>query len=123
MRHTTALLGLVTTATAGHVSIPFSREKFSHPLARLKRDDTEPLSLEALNNLTGGGYYSEFEIGTPPQRINFLLDTGSSDTWANSVDADLCNDRRMQATMGFCQTQCMVPRDINGVAMVADGFL
>jgi len=103
--HPALLVGLAaTTAAAGHVSIPFSRQKFSHPLAHVKRDD-EPFALEALNNITGGGYYSEFAVGTPPQNISFLLDTGSSDTWVNSVEANLCNSQSQQETMGFCQTQ------------------
>lgn len=110
MRQTLALgLAAATVASAGHVSVSVSRQGFSHPRAKLFRrqdDDGEPFALEALNNVTGGGYYSEFEIGTPPQLISFLLDTGSSDTWVNSVDADLCNSNVMQATMGFCQTQC-----------------
>jgi predicted aspartyl protease len=104
--HHALVVGLAaTTAAAGHVSIPFSRQKFRHPLAHVKRDD-EPFALEALNNITGGGYYSEFAVGTPPQNISFLLDTGSSDTWVNSVEANLCNSQTQQAAMGFCQTQC-----------------
>lgn len=91
--HSLALLGLATAATAGHVSVPVSRQKFANPHARralLKRQSTDPITLEALNNVTGGGYYSEFEVGSPGQTISFLLDTGSSDTWVNSVDVDLC---------------------------------
>lgn len=105
MRYSLAF-GLAATALAGHVSIPFSRERFSHQLSHVKRQETDPLSLEAFNNITGGGYYSEFEVGTPPQKISFLLDTGSSDTWVNSVDADLCKSKKLQKAMGFCQSQC-----------------
>lgn len=106
------LAAAASFAAAGHVSVSISRERFSHPRAKLARrqgndDSSEPFALDALNNITGGGYYSEFEVGTPPQQISFLLDTGSSDTWVNSVDADLCNSNRLQSTMGFCQTQCM----------------
>ncbi|KAG9258591.1 aspartic peptidase domain-containing protein [Emericellopsis atlantica] len=106
-----ALLALVSAVSAGHLSVPFSRQSFDNGHARRaalrkRQDDAEPFALEALNNITGGGYYSEFEIGTPPQQISFLLDTGSSDTWVNSVEADLCNDEELQTYNGFCQTQC-----------------
>lgn len=108
MRHAT-LLALVATASAGHVSIPLSREQFSHSLRHVRRDDADDtLTLKALNNITGGGYYSEFEIGNPQQRINFQLDTGSSDTWVNSNEADLCNSEEDQMELGvFCEAQCM----------------
>jgi hypothetical protein len=101
------LAAAATTATAGHLAVPLSRQSFSHHGSKVKRqqDNTDSLTLEALNNVTGGGYYSEFEIGTPPQKISFLLDTGSSDTWVNSVDADICNSVRLQTTIGYCQTQ------------------
>lgn len=101
------LLGLTTLVSAGHVAVPVSRQRFSNHHARAlhKRQSTEPLTLEALNNITGGGYYSEFEVGSPGQTISFLLDTGSSDTWVNSVDVDLCSDEDLQAVNGYCQTQ------------------
>ena len=102
-----ALLGLAGLTAAGHVSVPVSRQKFSNHHARslARRQDSEPLTLEALNNVTGGGYYSEFQVGTPGQTISFLLDTGSSDTWVNSVDAELCSSDQQQQLNGYCQTQ------------------
>lgn len=117
-----ALLGLGALANAGHVSVPVSRQGFSnhHVRALHKRQDTEPLSLEALNNITGGGYYSEFDIGSPGQTISFLLDTGSSDTWVNSVEADLCSDEDLQALNGYCQTQ-FDPEDSDTFETVGEG--
>ncbi|KAF5670623.1 SAP3-like protein [Fusarium heterosporum] len=98
--HTFALLAsLAVGASAGTISAPFVKQKLSLDSSVHKRDT---LTLTALNNITGGGYYSEFEIGTPGQKISFHLDTGSSDTWVNSVDTDLCNSERLQESTGPC---------------------
>lgn len=104
-----SLAGLVAagTVSAGVVSVPFEKRFLdSNPLpSLLRRDGT--VALDALNNITGGGYYAEFSVGTPPQKLSFMLDTGSSDTWVNSVDADLCTDSIIQERVGeFCSKQC-----------------
>lgn len=104
-----SLAGLVaaSTVSAGVVSVDFEKRFLdSNPLpSLLRRDGT--VALDALNNLTGGGYYAEFSVGTPPQKLSFMLDTGSSDTWVNSVDADLCTDSIIQQEVGeFCSKQC-----------------
>lgn len=95
-----------STAAAGTVAVSFQRRAAPHlasPIAR--RDGT--IDLDALNNITGGGYYADLGIGTPPQTLSFLLDTSSSDTWVNSVDADLCNSPRAQQRLGTgCGPQC-----------------
>ncbi|KAM4065314.1 eukaryotic aspartyl protease [Hirsutella rhossiliensis] len=84
------------TASAGTVAVPFRRRAAPGPSSSsiARRDGT--IDLNALNNITAGGYYAELGIGTPPQRLSFLLDTGSSDTWVNSVDADLCRSPQLQ---------------------------
>ncbi|KAK6447027.1 hypothetical protein ACSS6W_010394 [Trichoderma asperelloides] len=103
-----SLAGLVAagTVSAGVVSVPFEKRFLdSNPLPTLLRRDGT-VGLDALNNLTGGGYYAEFSVGTPPQKLSFMLDTGSSDTWVNSVDADLCTDSLIQKEVGeYCSKQ------------------
>lgn len=104
-----SLAGLVaaSTVSAGVVSVPFEKRFLdSDPLPSLLRRDGS-VSLDALNNITGGGYYAEFSIGTPPQKLSFMLDTGSSDTWVNSVQADLCTSSLKQQEVGeYCSKQC-----------------
>ncbi|KAL7925899.1 aspartic peptidase domain-containing protein [Trichoderma austrokoningii] len=99
-------LAAAGVVSAGTVSV-FFEKRFpdSNPLpSLLRRDGT--VSLDALNNITGGGYYAEFSVGTPPQKLSFMLDTGSSDTWVNSVDAYLCLDPIMQEELGeYCSKQ------------------
>ncbi|KAF7550702.1 hypothetical protein G7Z17_g5548 [Cylindrodendrum hubeiense] len=104
-------------AEAGTVSVDFSKYKLDFALSITKRDT---LSLEAINNITGGGYYAEFEIGTPGQKIGFLLDTGSSDTWVNSVDTDMCNSISLQETNGYCMTT-FNPDDSDTYSLVDSG--
>ncbi|KAF9879616.1 aspartic endopeptidase [Colletotrichum karsti] len=65
-------------------------------MVQITRRDT--LDLTAINNITGGGYYSEVEVGTPGQKMLLHLDTGSSDTWILHKQADLCNSQRLQRT-------------------------
>lgn len=96
---------LPSLASAGTLSLDTVRKaRLAYGTSLLRRDGS--IDLEAVNNVTGGGYYSEFEIGSPPQTISFQLDTGSSDTWVNSIDADLCNSETLQLQNGFCQTTC-----------------
>ncbi|KAF4124483.1 Eukaryotic aspartyl protease [Geosmithia morbida] len=101
----TPLLALAATTLAGHVAVPITRHRLSPPhSSNSRRDDDGRVELEALNNITGGGYYAEFKVGTPPQSISFQLDTGSSDTWVNSVNSDLCTNAAKQRSHGFCMT-------------------
>ncbi|ROT35389.1 acid protease [Sodiomyces alkalinus F11] len=69
-------------------------------ITKTKRDNT--LDLTAINNITGGGYYAEVTVGTPPQQIVMHLDTGSSDTWVVAAGADFCGSDALQRQYGYC---------------------
>ncbi|KAK1758609.1 aspartic peptidase domain-containing protein [Echria macrotheca] len=51
---------------------------------------------ELVNNITGGGYFLDVSVGTPPQPLTMLIDTGSSDAWVLSPQADLCTKASLQ---------------------------
>lgn len=70
-------------------------------LALLKRDT---FNLSAQNIISAGGYYSDVEVGTPGQKLTLHLDTGSSDTWVNSVSSDVCDDTTLINCDRFCES-------------------
>ena len=41
-------------------------------------------------SLQGAGYVAPISVGTPPQTLNVVLDTGSSDLWFTSTDCRSC---------------------------------
>ncbi|KAJ6440600.1 endoplasmic reticulum mannosyl-oligosaccharide 1,2-alpha-mannosidase [Purpureocillium lavendulum] len=89
---------LATAASAASLSISLKRSAGLDVDSVTKRD---VISLTADNNVTGGGYYAEVEVGTPGQKVKVHLDTGSSDTWVNTVDTDLCSDGRYTGCKEF----------------------
>jgi len=97
-------LALATSATAQNVvSFDLSR---GIPGIRGGPPPTAPLSKRDFhagpinNNITGGGYYVDVLVGTPGQKVTMVLDTGSSDAWFISYQADLCTSRSLQRTYG-----------------------
>ncbi|KAI0835529.1 aspartic peptidase domain-containing protein [Hypoxylon sp. FL0890] len=81
------------------IPVSFSKPKGALPTLH-KRAGT--YSQELNNNLTGGGYYAQVTVGTPPQTVDLIVDTGSSDVWMLDSDANLCKSRSMQNYYGYC---------------------
>lgn len=112
MRDIVALtvLGAAGLASAGSVSIDVTRKYNSqlYDVLKVHRRGDSPLDVKALNNITGGGYYATFGIGTPPQLMTLHLDTGSSDTWVNLKGNSFCKYGRPELQVGpSCLKQCM----------------
>jgi hypothetical protein len=99
LSHTT--IAAITTSAVAQKVLPlsFSRGGPKHH-ALTKRGGT--YSQELNNNLTGAGYYTEVALGTPPQPVTLVLDTGSSDVWVLDSNADLCKSRALQLHYGDC---------------------
>ncbi|KAL8853765.1 MAG: hypothetical protein Q9221_001408 [Calogaya cf. arnoldii] len=65
----------------------------------VRRHQHEPLTNEKRTPSTAGllsndkyksGYWVNISVGTPPQQLRVILDTGSSDLWIASAVSDLC---------------------------------
>lgn len=91
-------LSLISTvASINVVKIPVARDaagvvRRSHPSWSKRASVPETL----IHNYTQNSYFATVSVGTPPQDMTMVLDTGSSDAWAVSVDADLCSDEMKQ---------------------------
>ncbi|RYP45628.1 hypothetical protein DL768_008065 [Monosporascus sp. mg162] len=90
-------------AVGGAASLADAQRVVSMGIGKAKR--LPPLHKRTIlqelhNNLTGGGYYAEVSVGTPPQTVRLVVDTGSSDVWVLDSNADLCTSRRMQEVYG-----------------------
>ncbi|KAI1497918.1 aspartic peptidase domain-containing protein [Biscogniauxia marginata] len=122
MRFVLALLvacaaAVSAAATQRVIPVTFAKQTSSNPTLR-RRSPT--YSQELNNNRTGGGYYAQVFLGTPPQPVSLVLDTGSSDVWVLDTNANLCRSEKLQAYYGGCistynpsesSTYSMVSRD------------
>ncbi|RYP41386.1 hypothetical protein DL767_001024 [Monosporascus sp. MG133] len=92
-------------AVGGTASFAAAQRVISMGIGKTKRlpplhKRADPILQELHNNLTGGGYYAEVSVGTPPQTVRLVVDTGSSDVWVLDSNADLCTSRSMQEVHG-----------------------
>lgn len=94
MKFFTALLPLLAVTEAANVILMDIKRntavegKILNARGLGKRSGTITQSL--INNITAGSYLAEVKVGTPPQTMTLALDTGSSDVWVVSSDAEIC---------------------------------
>lgn len=95
------MLGLIllVSSAAAMIKIPITRTG-GYPSVKSFKITTEDSSqfLTAsesnvvLENNSNLQYIGQLEIGSPPQNLTFIFDTGSSWLWAPSIDCETCNN-------------------------------
>ncbi|KAJ9621062.1 hypothetical protein H2204_012043 [Knufia peltigerae] len=91
MKHLVLLSGIFTLGLAKTVHFGFWKAKVV-PKSSLSRRDNDDFSDPLHGDYHKVQYYTNVTIGTPGQPIALQLDTGSSDTWVPSIDAEACAD-------------------------------
>ncbi|PKS08673.1 hypothetical protein jhhlp_004726 [Lomentospora prolificans] len=66
-------------------------EKRNPNAPSLRRRAEQTVEEVITNEKQRGGYFSTCTVGTPPQDIVLLLDSGSSDTWVPAINAPICS--------------------------------
>lgn len=84
---TLSLLGLSSASHLDIVSIPAYRKAL-----QLNVPDTFSHSLNYNDTWLAGGWFIELEVGEPPQPLEVLIDTGSSDLWFPAIQAKKCRE-------------------------------
>lgn len=82
-----SVLGLAWASQLDTVSIPAHRK-----LLQLNAPSTVFNRLQYNDAWLNGGWFAETSIGEPPQALEVLLDTGSSDMWAPAAQATKCRE-------------------------------
>ena len=98
-----SLLGFTTCETLNTVRLPAYRKVLNHPVTYNER-------------FAHGQWFTKLSLGTPPQDVEVLLDTGSSDLWVPSVGLFDCRQSRCPG--GSCKL--LTPCEIFGMLQYAD---
>jgi len=98
----TSLLSLTSASGTLHLAISGKRGiSNSHALQR-RAGTSGTVTAPLTENLGFKQYYADVTIGTPPQSVKLVVDTGSSDVWAVASTASSCLDDG--CTLGSCKS-------------------
>lgn len=81
-----------TRHISGVVHLPIKKNRAVEAAQIQKRQSNSSVVQVGLDNALML-YYAEAAVGTPPQRVNLQIDTGSSDTWVVYSGNPVCASR------------------------------
>ena len=81
-------LVFILSIAYAYITIPLRESSSPKPVLTSKMNSVleSSLSLASVQNKYNFQYNAVFEVGTPPQSMSLILDTGSSWTWIPSID-------------------------------------
>lgn len=90
-----AFAGALVNADAapeGVVKLAARHKHISRPISRKSKRDTTAFAALTRNDqwIFQGSYFIDVEVGTPPQKFELLVDTGSSNFYLPSAKASTC---------------------------------
>ncbi|ESZ94471.1 hypothetical protein SBOR_5119 [Sclerotinia borealis F-4128] len=104
------IIFLLLTLTFAQVRIPITRKThLSHPALNRHLSSRASVSVSLVNNITQASYVISVKIGTPPQDIDLIIDTGSSDTWLIAATAESCTASELQEYNWTDESTCNTP--------------
>ncbi|KAI4200637.1 MAG: hypothetical protein LQ350_003777 [Teloschistes chrysophthalmus] len=89
MGSTSAVKWVDRGSSAAVVKIDFDRQNAPNMVNGMSMNRQTAPVIETWDN-QGTYYFANLSVGTPPQNIRLLLDTGSADMWINARNAPFC---------------------------------
>ncbi|KAJ8058856.1 hypothetical protein OCU04_011839 [Sclerotinia nivalis] len=112
--HHTIIFLLLLALTLAQVRIPITRKTHLPQPALNRRISTRASVLGSLaNDLKQASYVISVKVGTPPQDIDLIVDTGSSDTWLIANTANSCTGSGLEGLNKTETLPCITPYNPN----------
>lgn len=111
----TSLLSLTSAARVpGTLQLDIVGKREPDPSMRLRRRAGNTVAAPLTENPNFSQYYAAVEVGTPPQKISLVVDTGSSDVWVVAAEASICTESSNACALGTCKYFCSSLSGVRG---------
>ena len=100
------------TVPNGVVKLDARHKHFRRSINHKTKRDSSVLADLTLNDqwILEGGYFIDVEVGTPPQKFELLVDTGSSNFYLPSTEAKTCQEYLCPGGACMLSSSCPLTR-------------